>query len=87
MNVEELRVLTDGLKSFGLEVIPSMGNFVLVNMGQSADSIYNALLQVGIIVRPVANYGLPNYLRITVGLPEQNQRLLSELKNILTKIN
>ncbi len=64
-----------------------MGNFVLVNMGQSADSIYNELLQVGIIVRPVANYGLPNYLRITVGLPAQNQRLLSELKNILAKTN
>jgi histidinol-phosphate aminotransferase len=87
MNLEELRVLSDGLKSFGLEVIPSIGNFVLVNMGQSAANIYNALLQVGIIVRPVTNYGLPNYLRITVGLPKQNQRLLSELKNILAKTN
>ena len=83
LNRAGLGTLTDGLMSLGLAVIPSMGNFVLVNMGRPAAAVYDALLHSGIIVRPVANYGLPNYLRISVGLPEQNQRLLAELKNIL----
>ncbi len=83
MNSEGLATLAQGLRSIGLDVIPSMGNFVLVNMGGPAAPIYDALLRAGIIVRPVANYGLPNHLRITVGLPEQNQRLLTELEKIL----
>lgn len=87
MNADGLRTLTDGLTSLGFDVIPSIGNFVLANMGRPAAPIYAALLQVGIIVRPVENYGLPNDLRISVGLPEQNQRLLTELKNILATIN
>jgi len=52
-------------------------------MGRPAAAISDALLQVGIIVRPVGNYGLPNHLRISVGLPEQNRRLLTELATIL----
>ncbi|MDP7154343.1 MAG: histidinol-phosphate transaminase, partial [Gammaproteobacteria bacterium] len=63
MNSQGLIALTDGLVSLGLKVIPSIGNFVLVDMGRPAESIYTALLRTGIIVRPVGNYGLPNYLR------------------------
>lgn len=84
MNADGLRVLTDGLTDMGLEVNPSIGNFILVNMRRTAGDIYSALLRAGIIVRPVLNYGLPNHLRISVGLPEQNQRVLTELAAILT---
>jgi len=87
MNAEGLRTLTDGLTSLGLDVIPSIGNFVLADMCRPATPVYDALLRAGIIVRPVGNYGLPNHLRISVGLPEHNQRLLTELKNILTMEN
>jgi histidinol-phosphate aminotransferase len=87
MNAEGLRTLTDGLTSLGLDVIPSIGNFVLAHMGRPAAPVYDALLRAGIIVRPVGNYGLPNHLRISVGLPEHNQRLLAELKNILVMEN
>ncbi len=83
MNSEGLQTLTGGFKELGLEVIPSVGNFVLADMGRPAAAISDALLQVGIIVRPVGNYGLPNHLRISVGLPEQNRRLLTELATIL----
>ena len=83
MNTQGLGTLTDGLVSLGLDVIPSIGNFVLVDMGRPAEPIYTALLRTGIIVRPVGNYGLPNHLRISVGLPEQNQRLLTELNTLL----
>jgi len=78
-NREGLDYLTEALTSMGLSVSPSIGNFVLVDMGRPAGPIYERLLQAGIIVRPVGNYGLPNHLRITVGLPEQNQRLLQVL--------
>jgi len=82
-----LRVLAEGLTSLGLDVLPSISNFVLVDLGQPAMPIYDALLRSGIIVRPVANYGLPNHLRISVGLPEHNLRLLNELKRILAALN
>ena len=81
VNQQGLADLTQGLTAIGLSVVPSIGNFVLVDMGRPADSIYEHLLHAGIIVRPVGNYGLPNHLRITVGLPEHNQRLLQALRS------
>jgi histidinol-phosphate aminotransferase len=71
--------LAQGLKSLGLRPLPSQGNFLLVEVGSDAQACYDALLRAGIIVRPVANYGLSDYLRVTVGLPEHNERLLAAL--------
>ncbi|MEQ1800433.1 MAG: histidinol-phosphate transaminase [Gammaproteobacteria bacterium] len=68
-----------GLREFGWHVPPSAGNFVLADTGGPASPWYEALLRVGVIVRPVGNYGLPNHLRITIGLPGQNSRLLEGL--------
>jgi histidinol-phosphate aminotransferase len=67
------------LAAMGLELAPANGNFVLVRIGQAAAAVYQELLKRGVIVRPVANYGLPQWLRITVGLPEENARFLREL--------
>lgn len=82
MNQAGLRQLTEGLNALGFPVLPSIGNFVLADMRKPAQPYYEALLRAGIIVRPVANYGLPEHLRITVGLPEHNDRLLSALSAI-----
>lgn len=82
INAEGLEYLTSSLTSLGYRVTPSIGNFVLVDLGRPAGEVYEALLRTGIIVRPVANYGLPDHLRITVGLPEQNRILIEALKNI-----
>ena len=82
INREGLQTLSQGLSGLGFTVVPSIGNFVLVDIGQPAIPYYEALLRHGIIVRPVANYGLPNHLRITVGMPEQNQRLLAAIEEI-----
>ena len=79
LNRAGLAQLADGLAALGLRPLPSQGNFLLVEVGSGAMDCYDALLRDGIIVRPVANYGLPDYLRMTVGLPEQNQRLLQAL--------
>ena len=58
--------------------MPSFGNFVLVKVGD-ASRVYQELLKRGVIVRPVGNYGLPEWLRITVGLPEENARFVEAL--------
>lgn len=79
LNAQGIVQLTDGLRALGLEVPPSVGNFVLADLGRPVMPVYEALLRAGIIVRPVANYGLPNHLRITVGLAEENARLLAAL--------
>ncbi|CAA6822285.1 MAG: Histidinol-phosphate aminotransferase [uncultured Thiotrichaceae bacterium] len=63
--------------------IPSIGNFICVNVGPDAMDVYDALLHKGIIVRPVANYELPHHLRITIGKKEQNQRCIEALEQIL----
>jgi len=77
------RQLESGLQALGLDWIPSIGNFLTVDFKKPALAIYEALLREGIIVRPVHNYDLPNHLRITIGLPNQNARLLQALKKVL----
>jgi histidinol-phosphate aminotransferase len=84
LNAEGLLLLTEGLRSCGWSVPPSAGNFVLADTGQRAGPWYEALLRAGIIVRPVANYGLPNHLRITTGTREQNERLLNAVRGLKT---
>ena len=75
--------LAAGFDELGLGYIPSVGNFICVDTGRSGAEVYNALLRKGCIVRPVANYELPRHLRVSVGRPEENQRLLSALKEVL----
>nr|VFK56665.1 MAG: histidinol-phosphate aminotransferase [Candidatus Kentron sp. TUN]VFK63376.1 MAG: histidinol-phosphate aminotransferase [Candidatus Kentron sp. TUN] len=78
---QQLTAAFDGL---GLGYIPSVGNFITVDIGQSGEEIYNRLLREGVIVRLIANYGLPNHLRVTIGLEEENQRFIQALKRSLT---
>ena len=63
--------------------IPSVGNFISVEVGADAGMIYQRLLKQGVIVRPVGNYRMPRHLRITVGLPAQNEFFLKALANAL----
>ena len=83
LNTSGLKQLGDGFKKLGLKYIPSVGNFVSVSFKQDANKIYNDLLHEGVIVRPIANYSMPDFLRVTVGLPEENSRFLTALKKIL----
>lgn len=82
VNSTGMAQLTQGFAALGLEWIPSYGNFVLVKVSNAA-AVNQALLQHGVIVRPVANYGLPDYLRISIGLPEENATLLRALELLL----
>ncbi|ANQ84234.1 histidinol-phosphate transaminase [Azoarcus olearius] len=74
--------LTDAFASLGLEWIPSAGNFVTVRVGDAA-AVNLALLRQGVIVRPIAGYGMPEWLRVSIGLPEENARFITALRNAL----
>jgi histidinol-phosphate aminotransferase len=78
LNRDGKRQLEDGLRELGLGFVPSHANFLLVKVGD-AGRAYHRLLQAGVIVRPVANYGLPEWLRVTVGLADENRRFLAAL--------
>ena len=72
----------------GLTDLPSAGNFVLVKVGEDDEAgvrVNLALLKRGIIVRPVGNYGLPKWLRISIGLPEENAAFINAFREILAK--
>lgn len=80
--------LTNAFDRLGLQYLPSAGNFVLVKVGdddQAGARINLALLKRGIIVRPVGNYGLPQWLRISIGLPEENAAFITALEEILSQ--
>ena len=82
-NQEGMEQLLAGFRSLGLSYIDSAGNFVAVNVGHGLEC-YEALLEKGIIVRPVANYEMPDYIRVTVGRADENARLLAALGACLT---
>ena len=66
-----------------IEYIPSVGNFLTVRFGEDSPRIYQGLLEQGIIVRPVANYGMPDFLRISVGTEVQIEQMFEILENLL----
>jgi histidinol-phosphate aminotransferase len=73
-----LQQLEGGCAALGLETVPSVANFMLVKVGNGR-RVFESLQRRGIIVRPVASYGLPEWVRVTVGTETQNARLLREL--------
>jgi histidinol-phosphate aminotransferase len=85
-NREGYRQLTAAFDELKLEYVPSYGNFVLVKVGEDDGAgarVNLALLKQGVIVRPVGAYGLPQWLRISIGLPQENARLVEALTKAL----
>jgi histidinol-phosphate aminotransferase len=88
LNLAGLAQLADGFRGLGLEWIPSSGNFVSVAVPRAGDvpragAVFESLLRQGVIVRPVGGYGLPDHLRVTVGLRAENERFLAALAAVL----
>jgi len=83
-NAREMGRLVAGIEALGLSHIPSVGNFLSVDLGRPAGPVDQALLRLGVICRPVGNYGLPNHLRISIGLARENDRLLAALAQVLS---
>ncbi|MFV2030939.1 MAG: histidinol-phosphate transaminase [Gammaproteobacteria bacterium] len=82
-NTYGLKQLGEYFASKNLACIPSVANFLCVHFGQRSDEIYQSLLQQGVIVRPVSNYNMPEYLRITIGTEQQNNLLKEKLEQLL----
>jgi len=82
MNAAGMCQLEEAFDRLGYDYIPSKGNFVCFDAKQSGVEMYQELLKQGVIVRPVSNYGMPNHLRVSVGLPEENQRFIDVLESI-----
>jgi histidinol-phosphate aminotransferase len=77
--------LYDEFKRLGLRYVPSRANFILVDVGRNAADIYKKLLNQGVIVRPMTPFGLETALRITVGTPEENRKLVKALRAVVGK--
>lgn len=86
VNMQGMQQLIHGFKSLGLEWVPSAGNFVLLDLKQAGQPVYEVLLRKGVIVRPVGNYELPNHLRISIGTSAENQLFLQVLADTLADV-
>lgn len=77
--------LYEEFTAIGIKYVPSRANFILVDVGRSAAEIYQKLLHEGVIVRPMTPFGMETALRITVGTPEENRKLVKALRKVLQK--
>lgn len=85
LNKAGMQQLVAGCARLGLDFIPSVGNFLAIDVGRGAAAVNDALLREGVIVRPVANYGLAHHLRVSVGLETENARFLAALERVLAR--
>jgi histidinol-phosphate aminotransferase len=83
LNAEGMRQLGSGFRRLELPFIESAGNFIAFDTLGEAAVYHERLLRLGVIVRPIANYGMPRHLRVTVGLPEENARFLEAMEQVL----
>jgi histidinol-phosphate aminotransferase len=83
-NREGMAFLRDACNRLGLEYVPSWANFLMVRVGNGA-RVYEALLREGVIVRPMAMYGFPEHVRVTVGTAAENTRFVAALEHVLQR--
>ena len=83
INTAGYKQLTDGIKQLSLDFIPSVGNFVAIKMPGHMSDLHKKFLKKGIITRMIDVYDMPNHLRISIGLPEENDFFLINLRNFL----
>ena len=83
LNLAGMKQVTEGLTALGLEYIPSYGNFVSFRAPDAA-RVFQRLLEAGVIVRPIGGYGMPDHLRVSIGLESENARFLESLKEAVS---
>ena len=84
VNSRGLRFYIREFRKLGLEYLPSGANFILVRVGDG-QRVFNEMQKLGVIVRPMGGYQLPDWVRISIGTPKQNDRCLEALKKALQK--
>ena len=85
LNFEQKQILFNGLQASGFECLPSRANFISFDCGEDSNDAFNKLLLEGVIVRSLRVYKMPNFLRVSVGLPEENLIFLEKIKSTLSK--
>ena len=85
LNFEQKQILFNGLQASGFECLPSRANFISFDCGEDSNDAFNNLLLEGVIVRSLRVYKMPNFLRVSVGLPEENLTFLEKIKSTLSK--
>lgn len=78
--------LYDEFAAMKITAVPSRANFILVDVGRDATDVYQRLLREGVIVRPMTSFGMETALRISVGTPEENRRLVKNLRKVLAEV-
>ena len=81
-NVIQSRDVTQGLTALGYRVTPTAANFVFCDLGEDAWAFANRLQEEGVAVRPLGHWGAPNCIRVTIGMPEQNQTFLQAIRRV-----
>ena len=85
LNFEQKQILFNGLQASGFECLPSRANFISFDCGEDSNDAFNKLLLEGVIVRSLRVYKMPNFLRVSVGLPKENLTFLEKIKSTLSK--
>jgi histidinol-phosphate aminotransferase len=85
-NFKERKFLERTFAKMGLRFVPSFANFVIVQVGQG-QRVFDELQKLGVITRPMGGYKLPEWIRISVGTPEENRRCIAALKKVLKALN
>lgn len=86
INTRGMAQLESAFQEMKLAYIPSAGNFISVEVGEYAAQINQSLLEQGVIVRPIGGYGLPRHLRVSIGLPEENERFIAALATAILSV-
>jgi histidinol-phosphate aminotransferase len=81
--LEGKNYLYDSLTRLGIAYVPSVANFILIDAGRSGYELFKDMLKFGVIVRDMEQYGLRNYIRVTIGTQKENERFIKVLKKIL----
>jgi histidinol-phosphate aminotransferase len=81
--LEGKNYIYDNLNRLGVSYVPSVSNFILIDVGRDCVDVFNRMLNRGVIVRDMKQYGLKNYIRVTVGTKKENERFVKVLKKIL----
>jgi len=83
-NREGMGIVTAELSRMGIAFVPSQANFLLIDVApRDGREVFAALLERGVIVRPLGGYGMPHQLRVTIGTPDENRRFLGALASVM----
>jgi histidinol-phosphate aminotransferase len=82
LNRQGMQQVTTAITALGLDFIPSLGNFISIEVGDTL-KVFNDLLRQGVITRPLSAYAMPHHLRVTIGSAVENERFIKALVEVL----